>query len=250
MIFKFKAFLVSSVILSVLLNASCKIINNLAPGPTDSLIYSADLTQKDPSKTDTQVMADIKSTIENRLHTYGISNPLVEIQESNHILVELKGVKDINQVINLIGQVGLLEFKEPQLDASGNVVHDANCNSVWISSIATGSDGTTQEALTGKYLKPNATVTMDSLGKPEVAFDFNTEGAKLFGEITQRLLNKPLGIFMDNKLISAPTVMAVSTDKGVINGVTLDEAKNLVVQLNSGSLDVPLTLISQTPNNP
>ena len=248
--FRFKAFLVSFVILSVLFSASCNIINNIAPGPTDSLLYSADLTQKDPSQTDVQVMADIKSTIENRLHAYGISNPLVKIQESNHILVELKGVKDINQVISLIGQVGLLEFKEQQLDSSGNPMYDANADPIWIPSTAIGSDGTAQEALTGKYLKPNATVTLDSLGKPEVAFEWNDEGAVLFKHITLRLLNRKLGIFMDNTLISAPTVMAVITDKGVINNITMDEAKTLVVQLNSGSLDVPLTLISQTSNNP
>ena len=247
--FRAKAFLVSFVVLSVLFSTSCNIINNSTTGSTVSLLYSADLTQKDPSQTDAQVMADIKSKIESRLHAYGITKPVIEIQESNRILVELKGVKDINQVISLIGQVGLLEFKEQQLDSSGNPLNDANGNPIWISATATGSDGTTQ-ALTGKYLKPNAYVEADSLGKPEVAFEFNTEGAKLFGEITQRLLNKPLGIFLDNVMISAPTVMAVITDKGVISGLTLDEAKNLVVQLNSGALDVPLTIISQTSNTP
>jgi preprotein translocase subunit SecD len=102
------------------------------------------------------------------------------------------------------------------------------------------------EALTGKYLKPNAAVTLDNLGKPEVSFEWNAEGAKLFGQITQRLLNKPLGIFLDNVLISSPTVQAVITDKGVINNIPIDQAKILVNQLNSGSLDVPLKVIQQT----
>ena len=107
-----------------------------------------------------------------------------------------------------------------------------------------GTDGVTQETLTGKYLKPNAYVTTDSLGKPEVAFEWNTEGAKLFGEITTVLYNngvnsKPLGIFLDNALISAPTVNGVITDKGVINNMTLDQAKKLVLELNSGTLMFP-----------
>jgi preprotein translocase subunit SecD len=116
---------------------------------------------------------------------------------------------------------------------------------VWIPSTGTASDGSTQ-ALTGKYLLPNASVQVTSLGKPEVAFEFNAEGAKLFGQITQRLLNKPLGIFLDGTEISAPTVQAVITDKGVINNIALDQAKILVNQLNSGSLDVPLKIIQQT----
>ena len=52
--------------------------------------------------------------------------------------------------------------------------------------------------MTGKYLKPNATVTLDNQGKPEVSIEWTSEGAKLFGEITQRDLNKPLGIFLEH----------------------------------------------------
>ena len=210
------------------------------------LLYEADLSKKDPSLSDAQVMAAVQSKIERRVNAYGVTEPIIQVQGNNRILVQLPGVKDINQAINLIGQVALLEFKEQQLDASGNVVNDADGKPVWIPSTATGTDGTTVETLTGKYLKPNAAVTLDSLGKPEVSFEWNTEGAKLFGQITQRLIGKPLGIFLDNAMISAPTVQAVITDKGVINNIQIDEAKILVNQLNSGSLDVPLKPLQQT----
>ena len=208
------------------------------------LVYEADLTQKDPSLTDAQVMDSVKSKIERRVNSYGVTEPIIQVQSNNRILVQLPGVKDINQAINLIGQVALLEFKEQQLDSSGQVVKDASGNPVWIPATAKASDGTTQ-ALTGKYLKPNAYVTANA-GLPEVAFEWNAEGATLFGQITQALINKPLGIFLDNQLITDPTVQAVITDKGVITGVTVDEAKTLVAQLNSGSLDVPLKVIQQT----
>src|SRR5208283_1766492 len=112
----------------------------------------------------------------------------------------------------------------------------------------------TPEELTGTYLLPNAYVETDSLGKPEVAFQFNSEGAKLMEEITTVLYNngvnsKPLGIFLDSQFISSPTVDAVITDKGVIQGVTLSFARDMVNDLNSGSLDVPLTIIQQTDVN-
>ena len=111
---------------------------------------------------------------------------------------------------------------------------------------ATGSNGEEQE-LTGKYLKPNATVVINQQTmKPEVSFEWNSVGAALFEQITTRDLNKPLGIFLDNTLISAPIVQNVISDKGVINGVSLGEAKTLAIQLNSGSLDVPLKIIQQT----
>jgi len=220
---------------------------NLEPLTTTSvsLMFQADLSKKDPLQTDEQVMASVESTIERRISAHGITGQIIQVQNNDKIFVQLPGVKDINQFIDLIGTVGLLEFKEQQLDASGNVVNDANGNPTWIPATATGSDGTTQ-ALTSKYLKPNAAVTLDNLGKPEVAFEWETEGAKLFGEVTTALLNKPLGIFLDNTLISVQTVQAVITDKGVITGLTLDQAKILVAQLNSGQLDVPLEIINST----
>jgi len=215
------------------------------------LLYEADLSKKDPSLTDAQVMAAVQTKIERRVNSTGTTEPIIQLQGNNRILVQLPGIKNISDAIDAIGAVGLLEFKEEQLDSSGNVMNDANGQPIWIPATALGSDGVTQEALTGKYLKPNVALQLDSLGKPEVAFEWNAEGAKLFGEITTVLYNngvnsKPLGIFLDNQLISAPTVQAVITDKGVINNMTLVEAKKLILELNSGSLDVPLKVIQQT----
>jgi preprotein translocase subunit SecD len=114
------------------------------------------------------------------------------------MLVQLPGVKDINQAIKLIGQVALLEFKEQQLDANGAVVNDAQGQPVWIPATGTATDGTQQE-LTGKYLKPNSYVTTSSAGQPEVAFEFNSDGSVLFQQITGRLIQKPLGIFLTTR---------------------------------------------------
>jgi len=90
--------------------------------------------------------------------------------------------------------------------------------------MATGTDGT-QEELTGKYLLPNSYVDTNNLGQPEVAISFDAEGAKLFGEITQRDLQKPIAIYLDNTMISEATVDAVITDKGVITGIDTGQSK-------------------------
>ena len=210
------------------------------------LLYEADMTKKDPSQTDAQVMAAVQQKIERRVNAYGVTEPIIQVQGNDRILVQLPGVKDINQAINLIGQVALLEFKEEKLDASGNPVLDANGNQEWQPAMGTDSTGA-QVELTGKYLKPNSTISIDqTTNQPEVAFEWNAEGAKLFQQITTRNLQKPLAIFLDNTLISAPKVQAVITAKGVITGVTAAEAKTLSAQLNSGSLDVPLKIIQQT----
>jgi preprotein translocase subunit SecD len=212
------------------------------------LIYSVDLSKKDPDQTDEDVLEGVKQKIERRVNAYGVTEPIVQIirnEQGDFILVELPGVKNIDEAMQLIGQTAELDFKELERDASGNPVLDENGQQQWVPATGIGSDGE-EKNLTGKYLKPNATVVLEpQTNKPEVAFEWNDEGAKLFEQITQRDLNKPLGIFLDNQLISAPTVQAVIKDKGVITGVNLDEAKLLAIQLNSGALDVPLTVVER-----
>jgi protein-export membrane protein SecD len=98
-----------------------------------------------------------------------------------------------------------------------------------------------EKALTGKYLLPNSYVSMNQqTSEPLVQFEWNADGATLFSQITGRLIGKQLGIFLDNELISAPKVNDQIGAKGVIEGMSLDEAQRLSIQLNTGAL--PLTL--------
>jgi preprotein translocase subunit SecD len=212
------------------------------------LVYQIDLSKKDPAQSDAEVIEGVKNKIERRVNAYGVTEPIVQSisnERGSFVLVQLPGVTDIDQALKLIGQTAELDFRERVVDASGNPVLDENGNPEWAIAKAKGSDGQERE-LAGKYLKPNAQVVLaPQTNEPEVAFEWNSEGAVLFEQITQRNLQKPLGIFLDNQLISAPTVQAVIKDKGVITGLNLEEAKTLAIQLNSGSLDVPLTLVER-----
>ena len=212
------------------------------------LVYSIDLTKKDPAQKDADVIEGVKNKIERRVNAYGVTEPIVQTirnERGSFVLIQLPGVTDIDQALKLIGQTAELDFRELMIDSSGKAVLDENGKEQWTMAKAKGSDGQERE-LAGKYLKPNAQVLLESqTNKPEVAFEWNSEGAVLFEQITQRNLQKPLGIFLDNQLISAPTVQAVIKEKGVITGLDLEEARTLAIQLNSGSLDVPLALVER-----
>ena len=102
--------------------------------------------------------------------------------------------------------------------------------------------------LTGKNLK-SASVTFQSQGlsEPQVSLKFDDEGTKLFAEITKRNLEKRVAIYLDEQIISAPTVQSeITTGEAVITGkFTIDQAKELVRRLNEGALPVPITLVGQ-----
>jgi protein-export membrane protein SecD len=104
-----------------------------------------------------------------------------------------------------------------------------------------------ETGLTGKNLKSANVEFMSQSGKPEVGIEFDSEGAKLFAQLTKENVGKQIAIFLDGQIISAPTVQTEITDgKAVITGnFSLEEAKKLAQRLNEGALPLPITLIGQ-----
>jgi preprotein translocase subunit SecD len=197
------------------------------------LTLQADLSQV-PADQQSSAMQGVLNVISRRVNAYGVAEPEIQQLGSDRIIVQLPGLKDTEQAKQLIGQTAKLEFKEQ--DGTGN----------WVPS--TGQLNGQTVPLTGAFLSPGRQqVTFQgTAGLPQVAFQFNSDGATLFGQITQRLLGKQLGIFLDGQEVSAPTVQAVLTDNGVITGLSLDQAKLLALQLNAGALPVPISIQSES----
>jgi len=207
------------------------------------LEYQADF--KDIAQADkANALTSIRDTIERRVNSFGVSEPLVQVSGTDRIIVELPGIKDINEAINQIGQTPYLEFKtenpngsEAVVDASGTVTVDPS--SAW-----------SQTGLSGKQLDRATVDYQQGQGlnnQVVVRLEFNDEGKKLFAQITGANVGKPIAIFLDGQLLSAPTVQAAITDGvAIITGnFTTDDAKQLATRLNSGALPVPIKLISQ-----
>ena len=100
--------------------------------------------------------------------------------------------------------------------------------------------------LDGSHFK-FATVTYNEIGAPEVSIRFDDEGAQMFEDITGRLVNKPLAIFVGGQLISAPNVnQKISGGNAVITGnYSIQEAMKLANDLNTGAIDAPIILSGQ-----
>ncbi len=193
------------------------------------LVYQLDLS-KTPKE---EVQNAIDSTVQvmnNRVNSTGASEPVITpgktLKGENIITVELPGIKDVQKAIDLIGKTAQLEFRE----------QDTNDATKFI---PTG--------LSGKQLK-KATVTFDqNTNAPQISLQFNGDGAKLFGDITTRNIGKPVGIFLDDQQLSAPTVQAaITSGQAVITGqFSIAQVRQLSTLLNAGALDVPLKQTSQ-----
>ncbi|TMB70204.1 MAG: protein translocase subunit SecD, partial [Chloroflexi bacterium] len=220
-----------------------------------------------------------REIIENRVNKFGVSETEVTREGKNRLAVQLPGIAP-EEAASLIGKTALLEFREPTRDDAGKIVCVKNDGSgefaVEVNQAAesTGDKGVKHfvcnspsgetgevkwkpaagliqgqaRVLTGRFLKASgANVAVPpscTKGPACVTLAFNGEGATLFEQITTRLVNYPLAIFLDDELVNAPRVdQAISGGNGIITGVPLDEAKTLKVQLNAGALPVPLHTI-------
>ena len=209
------------------------------------LVYQSDLSQIKESEKKT-ALDGVRDVIERRVNAFGVSEPIVQTTQKDRLIVELAGIKDVNRAIKMIGETPLLEFKEGMTEEEKNSIREQLKGSGISEEIMSqffynGTD------LGGKQLDRADVIFNPNTYEPEVQLQFNSEGKKLFAEITERNVGKRVAIYLDGMPISIPVVNEPITDgRAVISGgFSIDEAKTLVQRLNAGALPVPIKLISQ-----
>ena len=189
-----------------------------------------------------------KEVIERRVNLFGVAEPVIQtakVNDEHRIIVEIPGVTDVNQAVELIGTTAKLTFWEETASGSGDVV--ANTENIPLNAAVFLGENPKLTNLTGSDLKKTDVVFDPNTGAPTVQLSFTAEGAKKFSEITRRNIGKRLGFALDDVMIDAPAVQTAILDgNAVISGdFTLDQAKNLQLQLNAGALPVSLSVLEQ-----
>ncbi len=204
--------------------------------------------------------SDLQQTANNvsrRVNALGVTEPTVQVQGSNRILVELPGISNPQEAIDTIQQTALLEFvdfsgmsgqvtdftgkkilTDYQLanQPNGNAAGDHQVNP------QTGQPFTT--VMTGAGLQ-SAAAQLQTSGQYVIAFQLTTDGAAAFGPFTAAHVGQPLAIVLDGTVLSAPTINSRLDTGGIIEGrFTQQEAQTLALQLRSGALPIPLRVES------
>lgn len=209
------------------------------------LLYRADFANFQ-GESKSEAMAGLRDVIERRVNLFGVTEPIVQVETAGddyRLIVELAGVRDIREAIHLIGETPFLEFKEPRSAEETAAVLEAQ--SAGAPPLADPYFQSTE--LTGRFLKRAELQFDPTTNAPVIGVEFNAAGAELFEKITERNIGKPLGIYLDGAPLSLPNVREkISGGKAQITGqFTIAEARNLVRNLNSGALPVPIALINQ-----
>ncbi len=218
------------------------------------LVYKADVSKIAPENI-SDSMASLRDVVEKRVNTFGVSEPLVQVEQGKtlsseesayKLIVELPGVTDVDEAIKAIGATPSLEFRLVKADAlnkfqkdSENISSTTEKDSAYLALFT--STGITGNSVTRASLQFNQTTN-----QPSVGLLFNSEGRDLFSKVTKEHIGDYLGIFLDGKPISVPVIRdQIADGRAEISGsFTIDEAKRLVRDLNYGALPVPVSLIS------
>lgn len=182
----------------------------------------------------------LKDNIERRVNLFGVSESNVQLSSQNgrhRLLVELPGVDNVDDAIALVGQTARLEFK-----GEVELAPEATASATIYDLFSKDYD------LNGSHLTKAAVSLDPNTSEPVVSLEFNQEGSKKFETATKDMLNKRIAIFLDDSLVSYPTVNVVIPDgRAVIQGkFDIKAAKALAAQLNAGALPIPIKLIQQT----
>ena len=161
-------------------------------------------------------------SLEKRANALGTSEPEVTTEGTDRIRLKIAGVTDEAEVRKKMKEPAVLTFRSAaEGDAAG----------VYTKIELVGSD----------FVEGAAEVQRDNLNRPEISIKIKDKDK--FAEITERLLGKELAIYLDESLLSAPTVQAALTDgkASISGGYTLDEAREIADTINLGALPLKLT---------
>ncbi|MCL5781414.1 MAG: protein translocase subunit SecD [Bacillota bacterium] len=176
------------------------------------------------AKVNDETMKQLLQTIERRVNAFGVSEPVIQQEGKNRIIVELAGIKDPEKAVNEIIKTAFLEFKT--------------------------EDGKT--ILTGADLKDAVEAKDPVSGAVEVDLEFNKEGARKFAEVTSANVGRNIAILLDGQVLQNPRVEEpITGGKARITGYSsLEEAHTIAVLLKSGALPLKAEVIEKRTVGP
>jgi len=231
-------------------------------GENDMTVASAADGQINVSLTEAGLNARIRSAVDQsieiirrRIDQLGTTEPTIQRQGADRILVQVPGLQDPQRLKALLGQTAKLSFRmvdqsmSPQQALEGRPPSD--------SEVLQSADGAPylvekQVRVSGEDLVDAQPGFEQTTRQPIVSFRFNANGARRFAATTQDAVGRPFAIVLDNQVISAPVIREpILGGSGQISGsFTVQQANDLAILLRAGALPAPLKVVEERTVGP
>jgi len=242
------------------------------------------LLEADPPagvKIDSDAMSGVRDTIERRVNGLGVSEPVVQTRGNNQVVVELAGATDPEEATRIVQKTALLEIIDtngqylppgtivttslggpesvdtnaPEASPQASPVGSPEASPVASpvaapSPTASPTSGTVYTTIVSGGDLKDAYITSGSVGEIAVGFELKGDGANKFYDFTSTHIGQPMAIVVDKTVISSPQINAAISSSGQITGVSAQEARDLVIQLKAGALNVPLKVVQSRTVGP
>lgn len=226
------------------------------------------------------VMEAARVVVDNRVNGLGVTEPLVQLQGNNRMIVELPGISDPELAIRTLRETGLLEFVDAgrvpvpegtviQTSFGGASQASATEAVTGATAISSTNEISGTNAISGSAATPPEEIyptiitgsDLDEVSNAgfnpdrrvvEINFSLKTEGGRKFGEYTGANIGNYLCIVLDKKVLSCPTVNARIDQNGTISlgQDSLEQGQALAIQLKYGALPVPLKVVENRTIGP
>lgn len=215
------------------------------------IVLRAELDDISPEDRESAVKSAVE-VIERRVNLLGVTEPYVassKVGEEHRIIVEIPGLENVTEAIELIGETAQLKFmvlkEEVEWDSQKYQEYYLD-PTVWEETEVTGAD------LKGANVVFGSATQVGSQNNPQIQISFTNDGLAKFSEVAKQNVNKPVAIFLDDEAV--PISMAV-VDENLAQGLvedpiisgsfTLPEAKALSVQIIAGALPISISVMEQ-----
>ncbi len=213
-----------------------------------------------PAAIDERIRSTIEQSIEiirRRIDALGTTEPTIQRQGVDRILVQVPGLQDPEQLKRLLGTTAKLAFRLVNTSTTAQQAIETKIPAG--SEILESEDGSAQKYLIEKRIMVSGENLVDAqpgfdqqTNEPIVSFRFDSSGATRFGRVTQKNVGRPFAIVLDNKVISAPVIReAILGGSGQISGdFSVQEANDLAILLRAGALPARLTITEERTVGP
>ncbi len=240
----------------------------------EGFAVTASMTEQAKAELIDYAVAQNLTTLRNRVNELGVSEPLVQRQGRNRIVVELPGIQDTAEAKRILGKVANLEFRlVAASDASPSERQrfeyrgdDRQGMSEWLER---------DLIITGERVA-NAAAGFDQNGRPNVSISLDGEGGTLMSRATRNNVKRRMGVLFierkfktryelaadgsevitkipydEKKILTAPVIQQALGAQFQITGLDSPlEASELALMLRAGALAAPISFVEERTVGP
>jgi preprotein translocase subunit SecD len=191
-------------------------------------------------------------TLSKRINELGVSEPIIQQQGTDRIVVQLPGVQDVARAKDIIGRTATLEFRlvDPTITPGTELSATIPFNSELFTAGESAPIVVSKDViLTGDYIS-SAIASFDENQQPAVSLDLNGDGGRKMRQATRENVGKRMAVLLKEKgkyeVLTAPVIQSELGSQFRITGMgTSERANDLALLLRAGSLSAPMEFVEE-----